>query len=71
VVRRAAGGLAPSDDLRLAFIGWVCGCAAVYAALFGTGQLLMGNTASAAIAAVIAVVGTAVLVRLLPRVWSA
>jgi SSS family solute:Na+ symporter len=70
-VRRAAGGLAPSDDLRLAFIGWICGCAAVYAALFGTGHFLMGNTTGAAIALVIAIVSTAVLVRLLPRVWSA
>ena len=70
-VRRAAGGLAPSDDLRLAFIGWICGCAAIYAALFGTGHFLMGNTTSAAIATVIAIASTAVLVRLLPRVWSA
>jgi Na+(H+)/acetate symporter ActP len=69
-VRRAAGGLTSSDDLRLAFVGMASGCAAIYATLFGSGHLLMGHTLSAAIAAVIAVVSTAILVRILPRVWS-
>jgi Na+(H+)/acetate symporter ActP len=69
-VRRAAGGLAPSDDLRLAFGGWAIGCAFVYAALFGMGHFLMGHTISAAVAAVIAVASGAALVRLLPRVWA-
>jgi Na+/proline symporter len=69
-VRRAAGGLAPSDDLRLAFGGWALGCALVYAALFGTGHFLMGHSISATVAAVIAVASGAALVGLLPRVWS-
>jgi SSS family solute:Na+ symporter len=70
-VRRAAGGLPPSDDLRLAFVGSALGCAFVYAVLFGTGHFLMGHTTSAAVAAVIAVASGVGLVRLLPRVWSA
>jgi Na+/proline symporter len=69
-VRRASGGLAPTDDLRLAFGGWALGCAFVYATLFGTGHFLMGHSTGAAIAGLIAVASGAALVRLLPRVWS-
>jgi solute:Na+ symporter, SSS family len=70
-VRRAAGGLPPSDDLRLAFMGWLCGCAGIYAVLFGTGHFLMGDTTSGVIAVVIAIASAVGLARLLPRLWSA
>jgi len=39
-----ASGIGPSpDSLPHALIGWVCGCAFVYSALFGTGSLLYGQ----------------------------
>ena len=39
-----AAGLAPSpDSLPQALLGWMFGCAFVYAALFGTGSLLYGR----------------------------
>ena len=42
---RGESGAAPSpDSLPQAMIGWICGCAFVYAALFGTGSLLYGRT---------------------------
>ncbi|MGQ0735536.1 MAG: sodium:solute symporter family protein [Acidobacteriota bacterium] len=69
-VRRAAGGLAPADDLRWAFVGWVCGCVFVYAALFGTGHLLMGHTVSAGVAGVVAAASAVGLIRVLPKLWS-
>lgn len=42
-VRLECGGLAPADDLGLALDGCVTGCVFVYAALFGTGLLLLGR----------------------------
>ena len=42
-VRLECGGLAPADDLGLALDGCVTGCVFVYAALFGTGLLVLGR----------------------------
>ncbi|HOX25016.1 MAG TPA: Na+:solute symporter [Candidatus Krumholzibacteria bacterium] len=43
-VRAAAGAAAPADSIPLALLGWSLGCLVVYAALFGTGNLLFGRT---------------------------
>jgi SSS family solute:Na+ symporter len=63
-------GVASSTDrLSLAFLGWVLGCTFVYAALFGTGALLYGQTVQGALCWVAAAgsgIGLAVVV---PRVW--
>jgi len=41
---RNDAGVAPSpDSLPHALVGWMCGCAFVYAALFGAGSLLYGR----------------------------
>ena len=41
---RALAGVGPSpDSLPQALLGWMFGCAMVYAALFGTGSLLYGR----------------------------
>ncbi len=42
-VRAEAGVGASPDSPAQALIGWVLGCAFVYAALFGTGSLLYGR----------------------------
>ncbi|HEY9227923.1 MAG TPA: hypothetical protein VIP11_14800, partial [Gemmatimonadaceae bacterium] len=42
-VREESGAPASPDSLPLAMLGWILGCAFVYAALFGTGSLLYGN----------------------------
>jgi Na+/proline symporter len=70
VVRREVGSLPATDDLTLAFTGWVSGCAFVYAALFGSGHVLMGHTTAALVAGVIAMVSGVVLARVLPRLWA-
>ncbi|MCK6484166.1 MAG: Na+:solute symporter [Phycisphaerae bacterium] len=42
---RSAAGLAKSPDrLAMSFVGWVSGCAMVYAALFSVGSFLYGRT---------------------------
>ena len=69
-VRRACGGLAPSEDLRAAFVGWVASCVFVYSALFGAGLLLMGRTSQAAIATVLLVVSGVVMWRSVSRMWA-
>ena len=41
---RAESGKQPApDSLAQGVLGWVCGCAFVYSALFGTGSLLYGR----------------------------
>jgi len=68
---RAESGLPPSpDSLSQAMLGWVLGCAFVYAALFGTGSLLYGRTGLAAVWIAIFVVSGAGLWRILARMWS-
>jgi Na+/proline symporter len=69
-IRRECGGLAPSDDLRAAFVGWAASCVFVYSALFGTGHLIMGHTAAATLAAVLLLASGTVLWRSVARLWS-
>ena len=70
-VRRACGGLAPSDDLSAAFVGWAASCVFVYSALFGVGLLLMGRSMQAAVAGVLLVASGVVMWRSVSRMWSA
>jgi solute:Na+ symporter, SSS family len=69
-IRQECGGLAPADDLTRDVAGWVCGCVMVYGALFGVGHWLLGHTGQAVVFLTACVVSTAVLVRLLPRLWG-
>ncbi len=67
---RARTGLGPSDDsLTQALIGWVLGCAFVYAALFGTGSFLYGRTMTGFAWTAVFVVSGLALLRILPRMW--
>jgi len=66
-IAAAAGGAASPDDLPRALLAWVCGCAFVYAALFGAGSLLYGATAQAAVWGAILVASGCGLAWLLPR----
>ncbi len=69
-VRRACGGLAPSDDIQAAFVGWAASCVFVYSALFGVGLLLMGHLPQAAVAGALLVTSGAVMGRAVSRMWS-
>jgi len=68
---RAASGLPPSgDSLPQALLGWVLGCAFVYAALFGAGSLLYGRAGLGAMWTLVFVVSGAGLWRVLSRMWG-
>ncbi len=67
----AGAGEGPSpDSLTLALLGWVLGCAFVYAGLFGTGSFLYGRTAQGLVWLAVFVVSGLGLLRLVPRLWS-
>ncbi|HEY9448916.1 MAG TPA: sodium:solute symporter family protein [Gemmatimonadaceae bacterium] len=68
---RAETGVGPSpDSLPQAFLGWMMGCTFVYAALFGSGSFLYGRTAQGMVWLVLFILSGAVLVRILPQLWS-
>ncbi|MBK8648188.1 MAG: Na+:solute symporter [Gemmatimonadetes bacterium] len=69
VVRDRTGLPASADSLPMAMLGWVLGCAFVYAALFGAGSFLYGNTAQALVWLGVFVVSTVGLARILPKIW--
>jgi SSS family solute:Na+ symporter len=71
VVRERAQ-LGPSpDSLADSLLGWVLGCAFIYAALFGSGSFLYGRFAPGMVWLVVFVASGAGLAWLLPRLWSA
>jgi len=68
---RAEAGLPPSPDSpALSLLGWVLGCAFVYAGLFGTGSALYGHWPLAAAWALVFVVSGVGLLRIVPRMWA-
>ena len=64
-MRREAGVGPSPDSLAHALLGWVLGCAFVYAALFGSGSFLYGEVAQGAFWSVVFVVSGVWLVRIL------
>jgi Na+/proline symporter len=68
---RAEAGVGPSpDSLSQSLLGWVLGCAFVYAALFGVGSALYGRTPQAIMWLVVFVVSGVGLLRILPKMWT-
>jgi SSS family solute:Na+ symporter len=65
-----AGPVESPDSLPQSLLGWVLGCAFVYAALFGTGSFLYGKTPQGLVWLAVFVLSGAGLLRLLPRLWS-
>ena len=66
-VRREAGVGPSPDSLAHALLGWVLGCAFVYAALFGSGSFLYGEITQGVFWTVVFVVSGVWLVRILKR----
>jgi Na+/proline symporter len=64
-VRREAGVGPSPDSLAQSLLGWVLGCAFVYAALFGTGSFLYGATAQGVFWSVVFVLSGVWLARVL------
>jgi Na+/proline symporter len=69
-IRKIAGTGGSPDKLADSVLGWVLGCTGVYAALFGFGSFLYGNTPQALMWLVVFVVTVAGLAWVMPRLWS-
>ncbi|HET8654151.1 MAG TPA: sodium:solute symporter family protein [Longimicrobiaceae bacterium] len=68
---REEAGVGPSpDSLPQALLGWVLGCVFVYAALFGSGSFLYGETAQGVVWLVAFVLSGIGLVRILGAMWA-
>jgi Na+/proline symporter len=67
----AEAGVGPSpDSLPQAMLGWVLGCAFVYAAMFGTGSFLYGRVPQGLMWLAVFVVSGLGLLRVVPRLWA-
>jgi solute:Na+ symporter, SSS family len=68
---RAEAGVGGSpDSVPMALLGWVAGCAFVYASLFGTGSFLYGRTTQGVVWTLVWLASGMGLLKLLPRLWS-
>jgi Na+/proline symporter len=68
-VQAEHGLTASPDSLPQALLGWVLGCTLVYAALFGAGSFLYGNTTLGFVCAGLFLVSGIALAVLLVRMW--
>ena len=67
---RAEAGVGPSpDSITQSLLGWVLGCLMVYAALFGAGSFLYGRSSQGAVWAVVFLIATVGIIRLIPAMW--
>ena len=69
-VRERAGLGSSPDSLADSLLGWVLGCAFIYAALFGSGSFVYGRWPQGMVWLAVFVLSGWGLVRLLPRLWS-
>ncbi len=73
---RAAAGVADAelaatgDNIPMALVGWVAGCAAIWSSLFMVGNLLYGRTSTALVLLVVFVVSSLVLIRIVRTLWT-
>ena len=74
VVRGEAGLSAEppttGENIPLALLGWVAGCATIWSSLFAVGNTLYGRTGYAAVCGVVLVVSGFVLTRVVSRLWQ-
>jgi SSS family solute:Na+ symporter len=59
----------PRDNLSLALLGWVFGCAFVYSALFATGAFLYGQSLQGAVCLAVTVAAGIGLAWAVPKIW--
>jgi Na+/proline symporter len=68
-VQADAGVSSSPDSIAHGMLGWLLGCFAVYAALFGAGSFLYGRTVPGVVFTVIFVLAGIGLIRLIPALW--
>jgi Na+/proline symporter len=74
-VRRQAGidvaeTARETDNMRLALLGWLSGCAVIWSALFATGNFLYGRLTFALVLAGVFAVSGAALLYVIRRLWD-
>ncbi len=72
-IQRQAGvlGEAPAENVPMALLGWVAGCAAIWSALFTVGNVLYGRYTPALLLGLVFVVTSAIVVRVNRALWVA
>jgi Na+/proline symporter len=70
-IPQEAGVEGSPDSLAQSLLGWVLGCAFIYAALFGVGSALYGRTPQALVWTLVFAVSGLGLWRILQRMWTA
>jgi solute:Na+ symporter, SSS family len=72
---RAMVGPLPDDgtpeNIPMALLGWVAGCASIWSALFAVGNFLYGRTTPALLLTAVFVVSGLIVVRIVSRLWTA
>ena len=71
-VRAAAGPLAPhaaGDNIPLALVGWLSGCAMIWSALFAVGNFLYGRMDYGAALSAVFLVSALVVIQVVRRLW--
>jgi hypothetical protein len=72
-IREAAGvsaaELPSGDNFPLALLGWAAGCSMIWSALFTVGSVLYGRWSAAVILAVVFVVSSVALLRIMRALW--
>ena len=61
---------ATHENIPMALLGWVAGCASIWSALFTVGNFLYGRTETAVILLVIFLVSSSALLYVVSRLWS-
>ena len=68
-IRSASGAGGSPDSFTTSLLAWVLGCVAVYSALLGTGSVLYGQMTPSLVFAVIFVLSSAALIKLVIGMW--
>jgi len=70
-IRGAAGMVGtPTDNIRMATLGWVSGCAVIWSSLFAIGNFLYGRTGLALFLTAIFVVSGLALIHVVRTLWD-
>jgi Na+/proline symporter len=64
------GEVATGESIPLALLGWFCGCATIWSALFTIGNLLYGRIAYTLVCGTVFVLAGGVLVKVIARLWQ-
>jgi solute:Na+ symporter, SSS family len=66
----AAEERATHENIPMALIGWVAGCTTIWSSLFAVGNFLYGRTGPALMLTLVFALSSAVLVRIVTRLWA-